>query len=112
MADDLWAIDAGPMRFRIEIQANTPTTTGKGEHVQSWTTVTSRWASIAPASGQRFVASEQIRDQVSHKIVIRYYAGLTPRHRIKFGSRIFNILSVLDEGELHVRQTILATELV
>jgi len=112
VADDLHAIDAGSLRFRVDIQTNAPTTTSKGEHLDDWTTTVTRWASITPAAGQFFTASEQIRNSVSHKIVIRYYGGLTPRHRLKFGSRIFSILSVLDEGELHARQTILATEVV
>lgn len=112
MGDDLHAVNPGEMRWRLEVQANTPTTTAKGEHVQGWSTVVTRWASIVPAAGQFFTASEQVRSKVSHKIVMRYYDGLTPKHRLKLGSRVFNILSVLDENELHTKHTILATEVL
>jgi len=104
--------NAGDMRFRVEIQANTPTLGAKGQKLDSWSTVATRWAAITPASGQHFVASEQIRNATSHKIVMRYFDGLTPRHRLKPGARYFNVLSVIDEGSLKVRHTVLATEVI
>ena len=88
------------------------TTDTKGQRITSYATIATRWASIVPASGQYFVASEQIRNSTSHKVVMRYYDGLSPRDRIKYGSRIFNILSVLDENSLKTRHTLLVTEVI
>lgn len=110
---DLWDINAGDLRFRGEIQeVQGQTKDSKGQMVPNWVSVATRWMNILPASGQYFVASDQIRNSISHKIIIRYCEGLTPRNRIKFGNRIFNILSILNEGELKVRHTILATEVI
>lgn len=111
MAED-FDIDAGELRFRIELQRSTSTKDDKRQPVLSWSRLGDRWASIKPASGQRFVASEQIRDATTHKIVIRFFPGLTPKDRIKYGSRIFNLLSVINEGELGVRHTLLAQEVI
>ncbi len=109
---DLYAIDAGELRQRIQIQANTVTQSALGQPLDSWATVATRWASVKPASGQMFVATEQVRNATTHKIVLRYYAGLTPRHRIVFKTRVFNILSVINEEELNVRHTVLAEEVL
>jgi SPP1 family predicted phage head-tail adaptor len=105
-------IDSGQLRQRVEIQRNTTTKDAKGQPINGWTTIAERWAAVLPASGQFFVASEQIRNSTSHKIVMRYFDGLTPKDRIKLGSRIFNVLSVIDESSLKVRHTILATEVI
>ena len=108
---DEYDISAGDMRFRLEVQANTPAPGAKGQKVDVWETLATRWGNVLPA-GQFFTASEQIRNSVSHKVVMRYFEGLTPRHRIKHKGRIFNILSVLNEGERNVRHTVLVTEVV
>jgi SPP1 family predicted phage head-tail adaptor len=109
---DFFAIDAGKLRRRIQIQANTVTQSDLGQPVDSFATVATRWASIVPASGQAFAATDQVRNDTTHKVILRYYPGLTPRHRIVYGSRVFNILSVLDEEEMHVQHTLLVQEVL
>lgn len=109
---DLFNIDAGDLRRRVEIQANTPAANSLNQPIDSWATVATRWASIEPASGTRFTASEQTRTLTTHKVVIRYYPGLTPKYRIVYGSRVFNILQILNEGEFNVRHTLLCQEVV
>lgn len=111
MADET-QINAGDLRFRLQIQANTPTNGPKGTRVDSWATVATRWGNIMPASGKSFVASEQIRNATTHKIVMRYYDGLTPRHRIIYNGRVFHILQTLNENERNIRHTVLATEVI
>jgi SPP1 family predicted phage head-tail adaptor len=111
--EDKYLIDSGDMRFRADIQVVTKTKDTKGQLRETWATVATRWMSIAPASGQRFTASEQIRNSISHVICLRYYEGLRPlSYRILYLGRVFNIASVLNENELNVRHTVLATEVI
>lgn len=109
---DLFNIDAGDLRRRLAIQANTPAPNSLNQPLDSWSTVATVWGQIVPTSGQKFTASEQVRNATTHKVIIRYFAGLTPRHRILYGSRVFNILQVINEEEMSVRMTILAQEVV
>jgi SPP1 family predicted phage head-tail adaptor len=41
----------------------------------------------------------QLQERVSHKITIRFRSGITAKMRIKFGTRMFNIRSVINIEE-------------
>jgi SPP1 family predicted phage head-tail adaptor len=41
----------------------------------------------------------QTTSEISHKIRIRYLASVTPKLRIKFGTRYFDIVSVINPDE-------------
>jgi SPP1 family predicted phage head-tail adaptor len=109
---DLFAINPGDLRRRVEIRTNTPTKDAKGQNQPNWSTIATVWASIEPASGTHFVATEQVRNETTHKVVIRYFAGLTPRNQLVYNGRTFNILSVINETEMNVRHTLLVQEVV
>jgi SPP1 family predicted phage head-tail adaptor len=109
---DSFDIDPGKLRFRVQIQQNTPTKDPTGQDLENWSMIACRWASIEPASGSHFTATEQIRNDMTHVIAMRYFAGLTPRNRLLYCSRIFNILSVINEWEMDVCHTLLVQEVV
>jgi len=101
---------AGKLRKRVELQSNTPVANAVGEHVPGWATVDTVWAGIMPASGSERFRNDMESAEVSHKIKIRYYAGLTPAMRIKYGTRIFDIQSVINMQERNADMEILALE--
>jgi SPP1 family predicted phage head-tail adaptor len=105
---------AGKNRKRIEIQAIGTTRGAAGEVVDTWTTETggTLWASIEPMSGRELFTAQQINAEITHKIRLRYYAGLTPAKRILFGTRVFNILYVMNIEERNVEHLVYAKELV
>jgi SPP1 family predicted phage head-tail adaptor len=110
---DTFDIDPGDLRYRVQIQQNNPTKDSNGQDVDDWSqTLACRWMNIEPASGTHFVATEQVRNMTTHKVTLRYFEGLTTRHRFLYKSRIFNILSVINEGEFNVRHTVLVQEVV
>jgi head-tail adaptor len=116
---DSWAIDAGKLRKRVQIQSSTETIDGVNQRNPSWSTIDTRWMSIDPASGQHFTATDEIRALTTHKVVLRYYQGLKVTHRFFYvdpadpdNPRIFSILSILDEGEMHVKHTVLCQEVL
>lgn len=101
---------AGKLRHRITIQSNVPSRGGMGGVEDSWTDLYSAWADIRPKSGREFWASDGIFADVTHGIEIRYRENITPEHRIKFGTRIFSISSVLNFDERNEKLIILAKE--
>ena len=75
------------MRDYVTIERNTPTQGSSGEEIDSWATLANTWCFIRAMSGDESI--------VTHKISMRY-RDLVHTDRIVFGSRIFDIISVID----------------
>ena len=96
-------IDAGRLRHRLVLQRrNIQPDGGGGEAGDPWAaplTVATVWGSIEPLRGGERLRALRLEAQVTHRIVIRFRAGVTSDMRIAFGARVFNIRAVLDIGE-------------
>lgn len=93
------ALRFGTLRHRIEI-FTPPTGATKnayGEWSDDYTSVGTRWGSVETLSGAEVIQAAQQQATASHKVMLRYFDGLTPRHRLKFGARIFNIERIDDQ---------------
>ena len=102
---------AEKMRHRITFQKQSDDKSSLGSYEGEWTDVITVWAQITPVSGREFFT--QVRETtVSHKIYCRYHSGISPQMRIKFGPRIFRIVSVLNWEERNEGLTIMCEELV
>ncbi len=103
---------AGELRHRITIQQATETPSTSGAITQTWSTVATVWAAIEALSGREAFAAQQVNAQVSSRIRIRYRAGITPKMRIVFGARTFNIESVMDMESRRRELQLLVSEVV
>lgn len=101
---------SGELRHRITIEARAAGTGTRGESTGSWSTAVERWASIRTLSGDEAERARQRSPEARLEVRIRYWAGLTTRHRIKFGSRILQIGFVEDVDQLHVEMVLLCSE--
>lgn len=108
--------DAGKLRHRITFQRFDGQRDEYGDPLKSedehWNDVASMWAEVKPMSGREFYAAEQSQSEVTHKVSCRYRAGLTTAMRIKYGSRLFEIISIIDWEERHESLLIMCKELV
>lgn len=95
-------IDAGQLRHRVEIQSRTTTRGTRGQETGTWATVATVWAKVEPLSGAEVTQARQQFASASHRVTIRYYAGLTPKHRFLFGDRALNIEFVQNTEERNV----------
>lgn len=103
---------AGTLRHRVTIQQATETQNSYGEIVQTWTTVATVWGAIE-ARGMResFTASQQFAT-ADHVITIRHRSDVTPKMRLVYGSRTFDIEGAVDpdgrkrELRLYVREVV------
>lgn len=109
-------IDPGKMRYCITFQRFTGALGDFGDPLladdSNWEDEVTLWAAIDPLSGREFYAAEQSQSEVSHKIRCRYRGGLTTAMRIKYGSRKFKIISIIDWEERHESLLIMCKELV
>ena len=104
----------GKLRHKIEIQARmAPTTTNAyGEPTEDWQTEKTVWGAISTPTGKQLYVAEQLQVEASHIVTLRYCDILTPRNRLKFGTRIFSINFVGDFDERNIQQEVFCKEVV
>ena len=94
----------GRRQKRVGIQTKQTVRTDMGSFSHTWVTDKTVWAHIAPASGKELYAGEQVQAEVTHKITIRFYSGLTTKNRLLYGTRIFdiNFIKNIDERDCYM----------
>lgn len=106
-------MQAGKLRHLIDIQQRTLTADAYGGRDRDWNEASpfaTVYAAIEPLSGAEQWRAKQAQSSVSHKVTIRYLAGVNPKMRVKFGSRYLNIESVQNLGERNRTLELLCTE--
>ncbi len=104
-------MEAGKLRHPITILtlADTRGLTF-GEAKLFATTFASVWASVEPLSGRELVNSDRTIGVISHRIRLRYLAGVTDKMQVQYGSRIFNIVSVINKEERNTELELMCLE--
>jgi SPP1 family predicted phage head-tail adaptor len=92
---------AGLMRDRIEVQVQRETTAPDGGISENWVTERAVWAWVRELRGAERVEATAVEGQVTHRINMNYYPGLTSEYRIRFRGDILNIDQAID---LHNRR--------
>jgi len=82
---------AGALRERVIVQQASDSQDAIGTVTRTWTTFATVWAEIRPIRGGEGLAGDQVVADMTHTIRIRYLAGLTPKMRILYGARVFEI---------------------
>ncbi len=89
----------GSMRFKVTLQSATRTTDDGGGAAVAWSNDGTLWANITPISGKEDYRQSQVQDSITHRIKVRYKSSIETKDRLKFGSRFFNIKSVINVDE-------------
>lgn len=106
-------LDAGQLRHRVTIQQNNPTYDVANQDQPTWTSWLTRWAKIESAQGGQFIQGQQLRNNCTHVVTIRYLAGVAPkRNRLTYQGRVFNILSVFVSEERKIDTIIYCQEVL
>ncbi len=105
-------IRAGTLRHRVDIQAVTNTPNENGGNVQTWDTVKTRWASVEAMTGRELFTAQQVKADVTHKITLYYYEGLSPHMRFLFDSRVFHPAYVINPDNKRIMHECLCKEVV
>ena len=105
---------SGKLRHRVDIQTEVLTPDGLGGFSSVWSSasgLSSVPAQIMPLSSREQLDAMKLESVITNKIRIRYRAGITSKHRIVFGSRIFNIKGApINYDEKNVSLDLLVTE--
>ena len=100
----------GPLNKRITLQSPKTGRDAFGQPLTGWDDVATVWASVEPISGRELLAAQQMQGEVTHRVRLRYRAGITTAQRILFGARVFDIQSVINPREQGASLELLAKE--
>lgn len=89
------SLAAGRLTKRVEIDARTHADAG-----DTWSYLASVWAEIKPVRGTERFQNGETESDVTHTITMRNHLDLTPSHRIRFGTRTFEIRAVVNVSEM------------
>ena len=92
-------MEAGRLKHRITIQIPVKSKNDFDEVIetfQDWVTVS---ASIEPNRGRMYFEAKQANSEVEGRIIMRYRSGVLPTMRVKYGDRVFKIISIIQPKE-------------
>jgi SPP1 family predicted phage head-tail adaptor len=101
---------AGALRHRVEIQSRSMSLSDTGSPSYTWSRHARAYADIQPNTGRESEIASEIAAVQTHLVRIRYVQGVTPRMRILWGTRTFDINSVVNVGERGRELQLLCTE--
>lgn len=91
--------EAGRLRSRLELQAPVVTRGADyGQPVTTWATQVFLWGEVAPIAGREYFQRGEVRADVTLRVTLRWRDGITPKHRLVYGSRVLEIVDVIDTG--------------
>jgi len=106
-------MSSGRRNHRVLLQSRGTTQNSVGQILpEVWTTTATVWASISPLAGREYLNASGERAEVSHRIFIRYGPTVAPKDRVLFGSRVFDIISVINIRERNRELELMCTEVV
>jgi len=105
----------GMLRKKITIQQVSEEQTTDGFPTPTWSTFATVCAEFVIMKGSVGVGDETIQGdrpiaETNQQIRIRYLSGLTPKMRVVFESRIFNIRSIVNPGEQNIEMIMRVSE--
>jgi len=68
------------------------------------------YAEIIPARGREYYESQQLRDDESVKIIVRYRSNITHDMTIRYQNHVYNIESIVDPNMDHESLELFCTE--
>jgi len=97
-------ISTGKLIHRVVVQQRTTTQDGYGQQLDTWVDMKEVSANIKPIGGREKLRSMAINATLTHTVAVRFSAMFMPpldstKWRIKYGTRIFNIVATRDVDE-------------
>lgn len=109
-------MNPGLFKHRISIQQLSEFVNENGFPVEEWSDVKLVWAMIKTlndkGSSYEFYEAATTHSRFTNTFVIRYTSGITTDMRIVYKSRIFEILSVINDNEANKTLTIVGREII
>jgi SPP1 family predicted phage head-tail adaptor len=106
-------MNAGDLRHRIDLEAISSVPDGMGGSTDSFVAqYTDVPAAIWPTSTREIVRAGAETMVGTHNVRIRYLPGVSAAWRVKFASRYFSIVSIVNREERNVQLDLLCREVI
>lgn len=103
------ALRAGLMNKRVILQTLTVARTASGGATDTWADTTTVYAQIEELLGSEIFEAQQIAAGLTHRVTIRYRT-VNPQQRLKYGTRILKINSIVNPGQRNEMLELICTE--
>ncbi|RQY48025.1 head-tail adaptor protein [Burkholderia stagnalis] len=87
---------AGRLREVVVLERSTSEPNEYGEEITRWAPFATVSAAVEPLNGREFFASARVNAEVTTRIRIRFYDGLTKWDRVNHGGLLYKIESIID----------------
>jgi SPP1 family predicted phage head-tail adaptor len=91
--------DIGELNRRLVLEAPAETDDGTGGVTRLYDVVTTLWAKVVPMAARADVAADSLGGASRARIVIRRRDGISTRHRLQDGARIYRIVSLRESAD-------------
>jgi len=92
-------LSVGNLRARLVLEGPVETPDAAGGVTRTWATLASVWCDVATLNAQQRFEAEQIGQTVTHRLTLRWRAGLSTKQRLRRGTQIFLIRGVQDPDD-------------
>lgn len=104
-------IEPGQYRNQVSIEKYTTTRGTGGQPVKTYAVEATRRAYIEDLSGTEYVNVKQVNAELTHLVKMRYY-DLSPKDRLDFGGRKFEIVEIKNIGQRNHEIHLLVKEIL
>jgi SPP1 family predicted phage head-tail adaptor len=91
--------DIGALNRRLVLEAPVETGDSAGGVTRSYEAATTLWAQVLPVSAIEDITAGSLGAVLRHHIVVRARSGITTRHRLRDGARIYRIKAVRESAD-------------
>jgi len=83
-----------------------------GQQTETWSSIGSAYARVAPLRGREYLAASGEKANLTHEVTLRARndVALMPRDRVLFGTRLFDIQSVINVDERDRQWSLMCVE--
>jgi SPP1 family predicted phage head-tail adaptor len=86
----------GELRHRVSMQSSTESADAYGQDVRTWSTYATVWAMVEMSPGSEIQLGLSQQALAPYRVTIRYRGDVLPSHRIVYGAKILEVMSVSD----------------
>ena len=106
-------MNPGALRHPITIEQPQLTRDTTGEAMETWVDFARVRAAIEPLAGRELFLAQQVNATLSHRVTLRYLAGVLPTMRVRYGTRVLLIAAPpINKNERNRELELLCTEVV